>query len=415
MNHFLIFSFLLLSCSLVLSHSDHQCHCEQGPSEDQIKSYKKNIQSCFDLNKQNLDLFSKCSNERYTPLSSISFQNNQFQISKYNTTSFLPYFKSIERNRASCGNILLPEDQLPDQEYHDLSKIISRFHEKTPILFEPTLLRLLDALHSIKTYLLQCTSKDKVLQAEIFRNNGPGEDISDVTFLPKNDLFSGFTFNYDFMRGLSQSEQPDGKLLTPLLQDLLNVVDRHFIPSIITPIYPSDSVPLPLFPLQNLEDPRGPQGYQIVFLKEEYKFKVLSSINVRIELQGTLILYVFDSNGKLKESLRIPEINTYGPVRLLITGLNLQLQDHDSMMLYYEGEGAIGRRETKSSGEAFTVTRNLMFLNQYVLRDRFENPKVGHKFEIESCKHALDAEVEWVRQAGKRMVNVSYLKLKEEF
>ena len=146
----------------------------------------------------------------------------------------------------------------------------------------------------------------------------------------------------------------------------------------------------------------------MIFLKEEYKFRVLSSISVRMDLEGTLIIYVFDSYGKLKESERLPKINTHGPAKVLITGLNLQLQDHDSLMLYYEGEGAIGRRETKRSGEAFTVTRNLMFLNQYVLRDRFENPKVGGKFEIESCKHALDAEVVFVRQGDKRMVGVSY-------
>lgn len=290
-----------------------------------------------------------------------------------------------------------------------MSKIINRFHEKTPILFEPGLLRLLDALQSIRTYLLQCLSKEKVLQAEIFRNNGPGEDISDVTFITNNPLLSGFTFNYEFTRDLSQSELPDGRLLTPILQDLFTMIERHFTPYVFTPIYPLGSIPLSLLPLKNLEDPRGPQGVQVIFLKEEYRFRVLSSIFIRLDLEGTLIIYVFDSNGKLKESLKIPEINTHGPANVLIRGLNLQVQDHDSLMLYYEGEGAIRRRETNSSGEAFTVIRNIMLLNKYILRDRFESPSIGQKFEIESCKHALDAELVFVRQGDKRMVSVKYL------
>jgi hypothetical protein len=256
----------------------------------------------------------------------------------------------------------------------------------------------------VKNYLSQCSNKEHVLDLDIFKKNGPGTDVEAVTFIPKTKYLSDHQFVYDFIEE-SETDQLDvprpleDKVITPLLIDLLKFIDTHFKAQISTFVYTDNHHQISVSPLKHTEDPRGPQGFQLIQRKSNFPFMVLKDLKVKLSLVGNLILYVFDSNGKLKETETVKGLCTKGVAWITLSDMNIVLQDKDIVMLGYEGEGALEKRESEENLEIFGLAKNLnvMLMNYYIKRDNFEKPKIGQQYALDNTKITLDAELVLIR------------------
>jgi hypothetical protein len=189
------------------------------------------------------------------------------------------------------------------------------------------------------------------------------------------------------------------KVITPLLIDLLKFIDTHFKAQISTFVYTDNHHQISVSPLKHTEDPRGPQGFQLIQRKSNFPFMVLKDLKVKLSLVGNLILYVFDSNGKLKETETVKGLCTKGVAWITLSDMNIVLQDKDIVMLGYEGEGALEKRESEENLEIFGLAKNLnvMLMNYYIKRDNFEKPKIGQQYALDNTKITLDAELVLIR------------------
>ena len=371
--------FILLLCSLSLYFSQYDtCTSGNSPTADELNKHKKFVDLLLELNKRNIELWSKCKGENFVAVGQVSFDGERMKVLKYENVSIGLFFHGVEKfeeKQSSCSTFRDEDDELPKNSYVDQSNALRRLYEKNPLIYQLHALEWAQALQSAKGYLTQCTSKEKIHDLEFFKKNG---DVEDVVFTPKNSF--EFSFAYDVLQG--------EKIATPIFTDLLKFVNTHFLTHVFVP----DRVSLDSSETETVEaikhtEDQGPHGFQFILRKDNFNFKHLKEVSVNINLEGNLFLYIFDSHGKMKSMQSSKNVRTNGLTLFKFTNLNIQLQDKDILLFDYEGTGAFAKR----SQNIHSATKSVVMMNNYIKRNNFKNPKIGTTFEIDNADSIVDA------------------------
>ena len=94
-------------------------------------------------------------------------------------------------------------------------------------------------------------------------------------------------------------------------KDFLRYVDTYFIPRVFVNTSAEEQqhrniIQSDLF------------GFQVLWAKETHPFNVLTSLNLRGNFNGSLTIYVFECNGKLRDLETIKNIKTNGNATIIL-------------------------------------------------------------------------------------------------
>jgi len=384
--------FILLLCSLSLYFSQYDtCTSGNSPTADELNKHKKFVDLLLELNKRNIELWSKCKGENFVAVSSINFDGERMKLEISENKSIGQFFDVVEESEilhSSCSTFRDEDDVLPKNSYVDQSNALRKLYDKNPIIYEQHLNAWAKALQSVKRYLTQCT-KERIQDLEFFKKIG---DVEDVFFSPKHSFNSQFSFVYDVLNeNTPQMDlKKEEKLATPILIDHLKFVDIHYFSRVIVPPPDQDHDSYDSSDtgeaIKHTED-QGPHGFQLIFRKDNFNFKHLKEASVNVNLEGNLFLYIFDSHGKMKSMESRKNVRTNGLTLFKFTNLNIQLQDKDILLFDYEGTGAFA----KTSQNLYSATKSVVMMNNYIKRNNFKNPKIGATFEIDKTDSTVDA------------------------
>ena len=137
-------------------------------------------------------------------------------------------------------------------------------------------------------------------------------------------------------------------------------------------------------------------GFQVLWAKETHQFNVLTSLNLRGNFNGSLTIYVFEYNGKLRDVEAIENIKTNGNATIILKDFNMDLNDKDIVMFEIEGEGGLSK--VNSTTVKKVNVNNLILINKSIPKTRFKNPKIGKNFEVEDSGNRVEAVLELARK-----------------
>ena len=387
---------------LILCHSS-DCSCEKSPTVDEINHYKKLLDSLLETNKNNLELWKKCGSENAPAIERITFKDGRFTLKRAGNISFTEYFQNVaETQRNTCGRSHERVDELPSSTYIDQSRNLRKLYDLNPLIFEKLASTWKGDLQSVQSYLSQCAGKESIFSLGFFKNFGSGNEVEELQFSPKSNDTCEFSFEYKIT---------SGKVLAPPLVDLLKYVENHFNALLTTLTYTDQHEALSLFALKHEEDPRGPQGFQLNFRRENNNFLVVKSLKIRAELEGDLQVFVFDKNRRLRDQETVRGIKTDGSEWVSLNDINLSVQNKDYIMFDYIGEGAFAKRSYHQDFQVYQVNNALSISNAYIRRDNMKKDRKDHQFEIDDCSLALEVELSLVRKENAEKRNSPTVRL----
>ena len=395
-----ILALFLFFSALVLCYSS-DCSCEKSPTVEEIRNYQKLIDSLLEINKNNLELWKKCSSENLQTIERISFKDGRFLLKKSGNITFTNYFQNVaETQRNTCGRSHERVDELPSSTYIDQSRNIRKLYDLNPLIFENLAATWKRDLQSVQSYLSQCAGKESIFSLGFFKNLG--NEVEELQFSPKSNDTCEFSFEYKLT---------SGKVLAAPLVDLLKYVENHFNVMLTTLTYTEQHESLSLFALKHDEDPRGPQGFQLHFQRENNNFLVVKSLKIRAELEGDLQVFVFDKNRRLRDQETVRGVKTDGSEWISLNDINLSIQNKDYIMFDYIGEGAFAKRSFNQDFQVYQVNNALSIGNAYIRRDNMKKDRKDHQFEIDDCSLAMEVELSLVRKENAEKRNSPTVRL----
>lgn len=384
-----ILALFLFFLALSICHS-FDCTCEKSPTVEEINNYRKLIDSLLETNKKNLELWKKCVSENAPTIERIAFKDGRFTLKKSGNISFAELFQNVtETQRNTCGSSHERVDELPSSSYVDQSRNLRKLYDLNPIIFEKLASAWKTDLQSANSYLNQCAGKETIFSLNFFKHLAPGNEIEDLQFLPKSNDTCELSFEYKLSTGNAQ---------TPPLVDFLKYVENHYITMMTTFTFSEQHESISLFPLTHTEDPRGPQGFQLHFKRENNNFLVVKSMRIRAELDGDLEVFVLDKNRRIRDRETVKGVKTDGSQWISLNDINLNIQNKDYIMFDYIGLGAFAKRSLNQDFQAYQVNNALSVSNVYIRRDNLGKDRKDHQFEVDNCSVALEVEFSLVKK-----------------
>ena len=352
-------------------------------------------------------LHKNCLSQRFIVLTGLHFSEGHFSFDREEFVNYDVFFRGVKELKICGTEHFLPESWPTDRDFPDFKPIFESLRNLNPILYSDQVDAWGDSFSLLKSYLNQCVSKEHPLDQDFFNKYGPGTDVANVTFIPKSRNFVEFSFKHRFLPELMGFKE-DGRMYTEALKDSLKYVEQHFTARVFVPTTGETGG----YAESGLSDPLG---FQVLWVKIDYPFRVLHSIALRGNINGNLSVYVFEGNGKLKEVETLRNIKTEGNALISLRDFNLNLNDKDIVLFDIEGEGSLAKG---SFGENIgrVIMKNLVLINKRIARNRFKNPKVGQMFEVENAANGVDAVLELAKQkeVGKRRTPVVMVEERKE-
>ena len=152
-------------------------------------------------------------------------------------------------------------------------------------------------------------------------------------------------------------------MCTDALKDSLRYVEQHFNARVFVPTT-GEATGRTSSESSGFNDP---VGFQVLWVKNDYPFRVLHSIALRGNVNGNLIVYVFEGNGKLRDVETLRNIQTQGDAVISLREFNLNLNDKDIILFDIEGEGELARGSF-GGNVGRVVMKNLVLFNKGIQR-----------------------------------------------
>ena len=391
-----IFAIILLFSLAFADLKPKHCRpCDTGTSVDELNEYRKKVEYLMKEFESVSKLHKSCLSERFIVLTALHFSEGHFSFDREEFVNYDVFFRGVKDLKICGTEHFLPDSWPTDRDFPDFKPIFDSLRSLNPVLYSDQVDAWSYAFSLLKSYLTQCVSKDHPLDQDFFNKYGPGQDIANVTFLPKSRNFVEFSFKHRFLPELRGFKE-DSRMYTDALKDSLKYVEQHFTARVFVPTTGETGS----ITESGLNDPLG---FQVLWVKKDYPFRVLHNLELRGNVNGNLSVYVFEGNGKLREVETLRNIRTEGNAIISLREFNLNLNDKDIVLFDIEGEGSLSKGSL-AGNVGRVLMKNIVLINKSIARNRFKNPKVGQMFEVENAENGVDAVLELAREkeVGKR-------------